>query len=103
MSGNKKDFTTGAAAGSTSKQAIPKEQEIPTANKTQSSVKKGLKRGETRKTYIINEDLAEQLDAVAFWERKNIKDVANEAIRKYINEYALDNKNKQNVLPTLQI
>ncbi len=40
----------------------------------------GTKPGETRATFIINEDTLEDLKALAWYERKTIKQVLNEAL-----------------------
>jgi len=44
----------------------------------------GTKPGETRATFIINEDILEDLKALAWFERKTIKQVLNEALQGYI-------------------
>jgi len=44
----------------------------------------GTKPGETRATFIINEDILENLKALAWYERKTIKQVLNEALQGYI-------------------
>jgi len=31
--------------------------------------------GYTRKTYIVNEDLSNKIDAISYWDRASIKDV----------------------------
>jgi len=43
----------------------------------------GTKPGETRATFIINEDTLENLKALAWYERKSIKQVLNEALEEY--------------------
>ncbi len=44
----------------------------------------GTKPNETRATFIINEDILEDLKALAWFERKTIKEVLNEALQGYI-------------------
>lgn len=44
----------------------------------------GTKPNETRATFIINEDILEDLKALAWYERKTIKQVLNEALQGYI-------------------
>jgi len=44
----------------------------------------GTKPNETRATFIINEDTLEDLKALAWYERKTIKQVLNEALQGYI-------------------
>ncbi len=72
-------------------------------NKNATAAEKGTKPGETRKTYLVNKGIAEQIEAIAYWDRESIKDVVNRALSNYIREYALDRKNKDHVLPSLSI
>jgi len=44
----------------------------------------GTKPNETRATFIVNEDILEDLKALAWYERKTIKQVLNEALQGYI-------------------
>lgn len=44
----------------------------------------GIREGETRATFIVKEDALEKLKALAFWERKQIKTVVQEALEDYI-------------------
>jgi len=44
----------------------------------------GTKPNETRATFIVNEDTLEDLKALAWFERKSIKQVLNEALQGYI-------------------
>jgi hypothetical protein len=55
------------------------------------SSQEGTKENETRATFIVNEDLLDKLKAIAYWERILIKDVINNAMGQYIDEY--ENKN----------
>lgn len=52
-----------------------------------SSVQKGLKEGETRATFIMQEEYLEKIKAIAYWDRKNIKDVLNDAMSAFIADY----------------
>ena len=45
---------------------------------------RGTKPGETRKGYIVNIELADQIDAIAFWDHKKIKDAVQEAFTDYV-------------------
>jgi hypothetical protein len=56
-----------------------------------SSVQKGLKEGETRATFIVQEDALEKIKAIAYWDRKNIKDVLQTALEMYISQYESKN------------
>ncbi len=56
-----------------------------------------------RKTYLVNMDLAEQIESIAHWDRKSIKEIVNKAFDKFINDYASDSKNKPYVFPNRKI
>lgn len=45
----------------------------------------GLKDGWTRATFILRKDYLEKLKASAYWERKKIKEMIDEALRLYLN------------------
>jgi len=45
----------------------------------------GLKDGWTRATFILRKDHLEKIKAVAYWNRKNIKEVVDEALGAYLN------------------
>jgi hypothetical protein len=51
------------------------------SNKTS---QKGLKDGWIRATFILRKDYLEDLKALAYWERKKIKEVIDEALRLYL-------------------
>ena len=51
----------------------------------------GTKQGERRATYIVKIEHIDNLEAVAYWERKKIKEVIGEAIQEYINRYEKKN------------
>jgi hypothetical protein len=44
----------------------------------------GLKDGWTRATFILRKDYLEKLKASAYWERKKIKEIIDEALRLYL-------------------
>jgi hypothetical protein len=44
----------------------------------------GLKDGWTRATFILRKDYLDKLKALAYWERKTIKEVTDEALRLYL-------------------
>jgi len=50
------------------------------------SSQEGTKENETRATFIVNEELLEKLKAVAYWERKLIKEVINTALQEYVDK-----------------
>lgn len=59
-----------------------------------SSSKIGTKIGETRATFIVNEELLDAIKALALWERASIKEVIKEALQDYV-EKQDDQKIKQ--------
>lgn len=54
------------------------------------TTQEGTYKGEIRATFIVNEGKLETLKALAYWERKKIKELLDEAITLYIN-----NKDKE--------
>jgi hypothetical protein len=61
---------------------------IPIVEKREiNSVQRGLKPGETRATFIVQETTLDKIKAVAYWDRCNIKDVINDAFEAYIKDY----------------
>lgn len=46
----------------------------------------GTKAGETRATFIIDEDQLEKIKALAYWERTSIKEILAEAIENFLKE-----------------
>ena len=49
-----------------------------------SSSQKGLIDGWTRDTFILRKDYLEKIRGLAYWERKKIKDVLDEALGSYL-------------------
>ena len=45
---------------------------------------KGLKKGWTRATFILKSDYLEKIKALAYWERKKIKEVVDELLEFYL-------------------
>jgi hypothetical protein len=52
-----------------------------TLNKTS---QEGLKDGWIRATFILRKDYLEKLKALAYWERRRIKEVIDDALRLYL-------------------
>ncbi len=48
------------------------------------SSQEGLKDGWTRATFILRKDHLEKIKALAYWKRKNIKEVMDEALETYL-------------------
>ena len=55
------------------------------------SSQEGTKVNETRATFIVNEDLLENLKAIAYWERILIKEVVDTALQEYLEKYEKEN------------
>jgi hypothetical protein len=77
---SRKDAETGELSPSLRKavkRSKKKLEEIP-------SIKQGLPEGWTRATFILREEHLEKLRALAYWDRKEIKQVVDEALEKYL-------------------
>jgi hypothetical protein len=61
-----------------------KDPETAQAETGESSVRKGLKPGDVRATFIVKEELLEKLKGLAYWERKPIKRLVDEALSIYL-------------------
>jgi len=44
----------------------------------------GLREGWTRATFILREDHLEKIKSLAYWKRRNIKEVMDEALEGYL-------------------
>jgi hypothetical protein len=44
----------------------------------------GLKEGWTRATFILREDYLDKIKSLAYWRRKNIKEVMDEVLEEYL-------------------
>jgi hypothetical protein len=73
------------------KQAIEETPSSIAAKKEINSVQRGLKPGETRATFIVQETALDKIKAVAYWDRCNIKEVINAAFEAYIKDYEQKN------------
>ncbi len=63
--------------------------EIPKSKETNTS-KLGTKSGETRATFIVNEQQLELIKALALWDRENIKEIMFNALQDYIDNQDSD-------------
>ena len=61
----------------------PSTPRVPSKGATTS---KGLRPGWTRATFIVKEETVQQLKSVAYWERKELKRVVEEAFRSYLEQ-----------------
>jgi len=59
--------------------------------KVTKSSQEGTKEKETRATFIVNEDLLEKLKAIAYWDRKLIKEVVDVALQSAVTKYEKKN------------
>lgn len=57
--------------------------DIPAIKSTQ----QGTRAGEARATFIVNEATHEKIKAIAYWERLQIKEVIDQALSDYVNQY----------------
>jgi hypothetical protein len=49
------------------------------------STDRGLKEGWTRATFILRSDYLEKIKSLAYWDRKQVKEVIDEALEGYLN------------------
>lgn len=68
-------------------QAAKKKGRQPEQKARAKASQEGTKPGETRATFIIQEDLLEDMKAIAYWEREKIKDVLNRALAAEVARY----------------
>jgi len=87
----KKNFTGGLSSllgdNEKPKRGRPK---TSTREITKSS-QEGTKEKETRATFIVNEELLEKLKAIAYWDRKLIKEVVDTALQDRVDKYEKKN------------
>ena len=60
-------------------------------NKAVPSGERGTLPGEKRKTYIVNTELANKLDAIAYWDRTSVKEVVKDAFTDKVKNYEKKN------------
>jgi hypothetical protein len=89
---SKKNFTGGLSSLLGDQPEKPKKGRPVTQTKeiTKSS-QEGTKENETRATFIVNEELLEKLKAVAYWERRMIKEVVASALEETVAKYEKKN------------
>ena len=60
-------------------------QSIPSnSDKQKKTTQEGLKEGWTRATFIVRQSHLEKVKAVAYWDRKQLKEVIDEALTSYL-------------------
>jgi len=67
-----------------SKQSLQSKQELQTQRVITKSSQEGLKEGWTRATFIVREEHLEKLKALAYWERKQLKELVDEVLSSYL-------------------
>ena len=89
---SKKNFTGGLNSLLGDQPDKPKRGRPKTSTKqiTKSS-QEGTKDKETRATFIVNEDLLDKLKAIAYWDRKLIKEVVDVALQDAVDKYEKKN------------
>jgi hypothetical protein len=89
---SKKNFTGGLDSLLGEQPQRPKRGRPATSTReiTKSS-QEGTKEGETRATFIVKEELLEKLKAIAYWDRKLIKEVVTSALEEAVNKYEKKN------------
>lgn len=89
---SKKNFTGGLSSLLGDQSAKAKRGRPKTVFKeTTKSSQEGTKENETRATFIVGEDLLEKLKAIAYWDRKLIKEVINSALQEAVDKYENEN------------
>lgn len=85
---SKKDFTGGLSSllGDQPKKETRGRPKTSTKIVSKAS-EEGTKEDETRATFIVRKDILEKLKAIAYWERKLIKDVIAEALLDVVAKY----------------
>ena len=79
-------------ADTPSKQSLPSplsspdQAGTPSKPRKGSTTSKGLRPGWTRATFIVREETLQQLKAVAYWDRKELKRVVEEAFGQYLRD-----------------
>lgn len=63
----------------------------PSGKIPKTSAEVGTKPGETRKTYIVEIEKAEKIDAIAYWDRVPVKKVLGDALDDRIKKYEKKN------------
>jgi predicted ArsR family transcriptional regulator len=89
---SKKNFTGGLSSLLGDQPEKPKRGRPQTVFKeiTKSS-QEGTKENETRATFIVGEELLDKLKAIAYWDRKLIKEVINSALQESVDRYEKKN------------
>jgi len=55
----------------------------------------GLREGWTRATFILREDYLEKIKSLAYWKRRNIKEVMDEVFEEYLKGRKVKSRRKK--------
>ncbi|NLC66929.1 MAG: hypothetical protein GX752_08390 [Clostridium sp.] len=88
---SKKDFLGGLSS-------LIRDEDKPKVGRPKTSTRKinkssqeGTKENETRATFVMKEDTVDKIKAIAYWERKMIKEVVEESFYEFIEKYEQEN------------
>jgi len=89
---SKKNFKTGldTLLGEVSEKPKVGRPRTKTREITKSS-QEGVEENYTRATFIVNEESLEKIKSIAYWERRTIKDVVEEALEGWLATYIKKN------------
>lgn len=81
--------------GSQNKEETKKREEEPQGlpqagrprNRRTSTSQQGLREGQTRMTFIVSQEKQDKLKYISYFERLSIRQILDEAIENYINDY----------------
>jgi hypothetical protein len=73
---------------------------INQSNSSKHSSRIGLKPGWTRATFIVKDDVLEKLKDLAWWDRKDIKEVLEEALTTYLGNKTFESRKIQKTVKT---
>lgn len=89
---SKKNFKGGLDSLLGDQANLPKRGRPKTSTKQISkSSQEGTLDNEIRATFIVNEQLLDQIKAIAYWDRKLIKTVVDNAFNEYVDKYKKKN------------
>lgn len=63
---------------------LPGKQDNPSNQRKPKSTRAGLRTGWTRATFIIRERHGDSIKALAYWDRRDIKDILDEALTEFL-------------------
>ncbi len=61
------------------------------ATSKQETKDKGAMQGYSRRTYITNDEIADKIDAIAYWDRKSLKDLIYEMQSNFVKAWEKKN------------